>query len=169
MVQSQVEREVLYEDSGCTIWREVEGQRVSLIHRSFPLGKNYGNGVTTEICLKPGELAVYMYWDGWAVDGSLTGSKTSAKVEISEEEYKSLREKFMAVRKPKDFWALEEKIREMEDARSEAWEEAINAFIDEISVLDTFARRLAEIKDEETRKRLIEDLKEYVDRWFDDC
>ena len=162
----KVSEEVIFESSSTKIVRWENENELALQKRYFPI-KGYGNRVVTTIKLfkKTKELEVYKFWDGWAVNGSLTGSRTDAECQLDDQEFNKLYDTLKNIRSVEDFEKAIETAHEIESKAEEKAENMIEQFIDELVNLDFYKRLQAELGDERAR----EELKQFIIDHYSDC
>jgi len=144
---------------------ETKDDEIVLVRKYYPL-TYAGNYQKDEIVLTKNNIKVYERWDGWARYGILTGSTTSANVEISQKQYEELRNLILNIKNIEDFDKLIDKVVEIQNEYEEKINNAINNLINEIQNLDFVQQKLSMLKDDEMKKEFIERLKLDIDEYF---
>ena len=153
----------MYQDSRVVLVK-VEGEDdVVISYTKYPL-KGYGNHVTTYIALdrRKNKVKVWMRWDGWAVGGSLTGSRVEAEVEVTPE----IADAFSKVRTPEDFIRLQKMIETLEEEKEEELDRALGELVDRICELAGTDETLKNIESLKSMSK--EELKEWLLEYFAD-
>ena len=127
------EKRVVYEDSSCVIKLTENEWKVELEKKFFPL-KGYGNKVVTYILANKNERTVEVgkWWDGWAVGGSLTGSRSEALVKLSDDRFDEFVERIKSVEEPDDFDKLVKLIQQEEEETRRQYEEKMRELVEKI-------------------------------------
>jgi hypothetical protein len=158
------EEEIVWRQTGLRIIREIGKDYVRLEEIHYPLEhRGWYNKYRKVVRLSSNNIVtcetIRDSWNG-------TGKEDTCYVELTDEEAAKLREMMLKANKPEDFDEIREYISELSEKYQEEWDGVVDELIEELMQLSTIQEKIRLAKDEETRQRLIEYIREKIEDYF---
>jgi hypothetical protein len=157
-------REVVFRSTHYEVWREEGVEELVLASRYYCM-VGYGNSITTYVVFNKSRKSVEIFMVRLDCNG--TGRDELAYLELTNDEFNKLLELVRSVKTEEDFDKITEYVKEIEKRVEDEYQKRKDELIDEFVNVNVIQEKLRTLKDEETKKELIEYLKEKVEDFLD--
>jgi hypothetical protein len=160
----KVGREVVFRSTHYEVWRE-EGVEELVLASKYYCMVGYGNSITTYVVFNKVRKSVEVFMIRLNCNG--TGRDELAYLELTNDEFNKLLELVRSVKTEEEFDKITEYVKEIEKRVEDEYQKRKDELIDELVSVGVIQEKLRSLKNEETRKELIEYLKEKIDTFLE--